>query len=149
MICHISLAEGKKRRMSAILQPDFVTLKPASTQTDRKTSRKISRTESLALWHRVTIEAVVNDAPDLSSRQLALLMTVYLEKGPHTVRSLAKKLNVTKAVIVRAIDKLAGMDFVRRAPDHRDKRSIILTRTPCGIHYLTHFADIIQAEFSS
>ena len=111
-------------------------------------SPKMTRKNSLAIWHGVTVRSVVNNTPDLSFRQLAVLMTVYLDDRPQTVRSLAKKLCVTKAVITRAVDKLVKHGYVKRAPDLRDKRSIILTRTPSGIHYLSNFADIIQSEFA-
>ena len=110
-------------------------------QTDR-----MSRKESLAFWHRVTLATVRSDAPDLSARQLAMLMSIYLEDGLHTVRSLAKHLGVTKAAISRATDSLCKLGFIERKPDYRDKRSVVLTRTPAGIHFLSEFADIIQAE---
>lgn len=80
---------------------------------------------------------------------MAILMTVYLEDKAHTVKSLALKLEVTKAVITRALDTLTRYGFVQRAPDHRDKRSIIVKRTPGGITYLRGFADIIHAETDS
>ena len=88
----------------------------------------------------------MGEDPDLTSRQSAVLTTVYLEAGPHTVRSLALRLNVTKAVIVRAIDTLAGHQFVARRPDPRDKRSVVIVRTARGSGYLTRFADTIRAE---
>ena len=110
-------------------------------QTDR-----MSRKESLAFWHRVTLATVRSDAPDLSARQLAMLMSIYLEDGLHTVRSLAKHLGVAKAAISRATDSLCKLGFIERKPDYRDKRSVVLTRTPAGIHFLSEFADIIQAE---
>lgn len=110
-------------------------------QTDR-----VSRKESLAFWHRVTLATVRSDAPDLSARQLAMLMTIYLEDGLHTVRSLAKHLDVTKAAISRATDSLCKLGYIERKPDHRDKRSVVLARTSAGIHFLSEFADIIQAE---
>lgn len=110
-------------------------------QSDRR-----SRKDSLSLWHRVTLATVRSDAPDLSARQLAMLMSIYLEDGLHTVRSLAKHLGVTKAAISRATDSLCKLGYIERKPDHRDKRSVVLTRTPAGIHFLSEFADIIQAE---
>lgn len=109
-------------------------------------SERFSRKDSLAFWHRVTLATVRSDAPDLSARQLAMLMTVYLEDGLHTVRSLAKHLGVTKAAISRATDSLCKLGFIERKPDHRDKRSVVLARTSAGIHFLSEFADIIQAE---
>ena len=108
-------------------------------------SDRVSRTESLEFWHRVTLESVRSDLPDLSSRQLAMLMTIYLEKGPHTVRSLAAHLQITKAAISRATDSLCKLGYIVRQPDHRDRRSVVLARTSAGIHYLSQFADMIQA----
>jgi DNA-binding MarR family transcriptional regulator len=102
--------------------------------------------DALSLWHRVTLESVASDAPDLSARQLALLTTVYLEPGPHTVRSLAERLCVTKAVISRALDTLTGHSFVQRRPDPRDKRSVVIVRTAAGSTFLTRFAESIRSE---
>jgi len=121
---------------------NIIAKKPVRTaRTERQ-----SRTESLEFWYRVTLKTVQDDTPDLSARQLAMLMTIYLEKGPHTVRSLAAHLQVTKAAISRATDSLCKLGFIERKPDHRDKRSVILARTSAGIHYLSRFADTIQAE---
>lgn len=110
---------------------------------------KINLSEGLDLWHQVTVQSVRNSEPDLSTRQMAVMMTIYLSEGPHTVRSLAKHLQVTKAVISRAIDRLTHHGYVERAPDHRDKRSVILCRTSGGIHFLRNFARIIQTEFTA
>ena len=78
---------------------------------------KPTRKESLMLWHRVILASVTQPGPDLSTRQMAILMTVFLEDKAHTVRSLADKLNVTKAVITRALDTLTRYGFAARAPD--------------------------------
>lgn len=107
---------------------------------------RLSSTVALALWKDVTVASVSGDLPDLSARQTAVLMCVYLEEGPHTVRSLAARLNVTKAVISRAIDRLKSYNFVVRADDPRDRRSIVLRRTPEGINYLRAFAEIMQQQ---
>ena len=109
---------------------------------------KVNLSEGLDLWHRVTIESVRASEPDLSTRQMAVLMTIYLSEGPHTVRSLAKHLSVTKAVISRAVDRLCSYGYVERAPDIRDKRSVIMRRTSGGINYLRNFARLIQTEFT-
>ena len=107
---------------------------------------RLSSTLALALWKDVTVASVASDMPDLSARQTAVLMCVYLEEGPHTVRSLAARLNVTKAVISRAIDRLKSYNYILRADDPRDRRSIVLRRTPDGINYLRAYAKIIQRE---
>ena len=107
---------------------------------------QLSRKASLAFWHRVTLANVRSDAPDLSSRQLAMMMSIYLDSGPHTVRSLAAHLQVTKAAISRATDSLCKLGYIVRKPDPRDKRSVLLARTSKGIHFLSALGDTIQAE---
>jgi len=138
--------------LEAVLSPRVVsTTDPESLPNRPAPSAKLerqSRTDSLEFWHRVTLQTVRSDSPDLSARQLAMLMTIYLEKGPHTVRSLAAHLQVTKAAISRATDSLCKLGYIVRQPDHRDKRSVVLARTSAGIHFLSEFADIIQAERS-
>lgn len=127
---------------------------PATRQAAPKTGRdarpirpsRLSSTLALALWKDVTVASVAGDMPDLSARQTAVLMVVYLEEGPHTVRSLAARLKVTKAVISRAIDRLKSYNYILRADDPRDRRSIVLRRTPEGINYLRAFAGLIQRE---
>lgn len=51
-------------------------------------SIQLSTGEALRLWHDVHLAMVRDDQPDLSARQLAVLLTVYLEAPPHTVRGL-------------------------------------------------------------
>ncbi len=109
---------------------------------------QFNRRDALALWHRVTLQSVREAGPDLTARQLAVLTTIYLEHGPHTVRSLALRLNVTKAVITRALDTLSRYRFITRTPDPRDKRSVIIRQTGPGGSYLSQFADQIRGEVS-
>jgi len=134
------------RLVTSTEMPDVFRLPLSPAQPEPFKPEKVSRKESLSVWHRVTLATVRSDAPDLSARQLAMLMSIYLEDGLHTVRSLAKHLGVTKAAISRATDSLCKLGYIERKPDHRDKRSIVLARTSAGIHFLSEFADIIQAE---
>jgi DNA-binding MarR family transcriptional regulator len=132
--------------------PNLSSFVVATPPADKKPAERairasrLSSTLALALWKDVTLASVAGDMPDLSARQTAVLMCVYLEEGPHTVRSLAARLNVTKAVISRAIDRLKTYNYIMRADDPRDRRSIVLRRTPEGINYLRAFAKIIQNE---
>ena len=77
---------------------------------------------------------------------MAILTCVYIESGPHTVRSLAARLNVTKAVITRALDTLGRYGFVTRGPDPSDRRSVVIARTSQGSRFLTDFAERIRRE---
>ena len=102
-----------------------------------------TRSEALQLWQNVTMAMVRAEGPDFSARQMAILTAVYLDEQPHTVRSLAKMLGVTKAVITRALDTLSRYKMVKRCADPRDKRSITVGRTALGARYLAGFADNI------
>jgi hypothetical protein len=57
---------------------------------------------SLMRWMRALIGYVRSGDPDLTNRQMALLMLVYLTPGPHTERGLAGLLGVSKPVVTSA-----------------------------------------------
>lgn len=97
----------------------------------------------LDLWRRALVTSVASDGPDLTARQMALLLSVYLTQPPHTVRGLAAALNVSKPAITRAIDRLSELDFLRRKPDETDRRSIHLQRTIRGSVFLRDFGEQI------
>jgi len=93
---------------------------------------------------RETIIALVRRAgPDLSARQLAVLLTVYLSEGPHTVRGLAAALNVSKPAITRALDRLGELDLARRKVDPSDRRSVLVERTANGMQFLAELRNIM------
>ena len=62
----------------------------------------------LSGWMRTLIGYVRSGEPDLTNRQMALLMLVYLTPGPHTVRGLASALGVSKPVVTRALNTLGA-----------------------------------------
>ena len=99
--------------------------------------------QALTLWHSVNLSEVRNSAPDLTMRQAAILLTIYLDPPPHTVRGLAAHLGVSKPVITRALDTMGMMKLVSRHRDPRDKRNVIISRTVEGALYLERFADSI------
>ena len=102
--------------------------------------------DALKLWHDVVLETVRRDSPDLSARQMAILLTVYLETPPHTVRGLATKLNVSKPAITRALDTMGQKDLLKRKRDETDKRNVLIQRTVAGSIYLSELSDIIIAK---
>jgi len=105
--------------------------------------------EALALWHHVTLEIVRSNKPDLSPRQMAVLLTTYMSPGPHTVRGMAQHLKVSKPAITRALDYLCELELVRRQTDDADRRSVIIHRTVKGSVFLSEFADDIQAAVNT
>ena len=105
--------------------------------------------DPLDIWRRAMVDNVRRDAPDLSARQMAVLLTVYMTAPPHTVRGLAAGLGVSKPAITRALDRLGEFGLARRKTDPRDGRSVVVQRTVKGSVYLAELAEIIanaQAE---
>ena len=100
--------------------------------------------QALSLWREVSLDLVHKDDIDLSYRQITILLTIYLEKPPHTVRGLAKLLNVTKPVITRALDTMGKRGLVSRVRDEDDKRNVIIQRTVEGALYVETLGDAIQ-----
>ena len=109
-------------------------------------SIQLSTGEALRLWHDVHLALVRDDQPDLSARQLAILLTVYLEAPPHTVRGLAKKLAVTKPVNTRPLDTMGKLDLVSRRRDQSDRRNVLIQRTVKGALFIERLADTISAR---
>ena len=106
---------------------------------------ELEELQALDLWRRATVTSVRRDAPDLSARQMALLLTVYMTPPPHTVRGLADALKVSKPAITRALDRLSDLELIRRKPDEQDRRSVLIQRTVKGSVFLREFAELIVA----
>jgi DNA-binding MarR family transcriptional regulator len=77
--------------------------------------------------------------PDLTNRQMALMLLVYLTPGPHTVRGLASILGVSKPVITRALNTLGSLGYLRRVRDEADRRNVFVAKTTTGQEFLDGF----------
>jgi DNA-binding MarR family transcriptional regulator len=87
--------------------------------------------------------------PDLTNRQMALMLLVYLTPGPHTVRGLANILGVSKPVITRALNTLGSLGYLRRVRDEADRRNVFVARTSVGQEFLESFERNIEQEGQS
>jgi DNA-binding MarR family transcriptional regulator len=104
---------------------------------------ELTPSQALGLWHSVSLAQVRVDSRDLTLRQLAILLEIYLVPPPHTVRGLAATLGVTKPVITRALDTMGALGLVDRVRDERDRRNVVIKRTVEGALYLEKFGDLI------
>jgi len=98
---------------------------------------------ALFSWKSTLVDYVRSGEPDLTNRQMALLLVVYLNPGPHTVRGLAHVLNVSKPVVTRALNRLGALGYLRRQRDDSDKRNIFVARTAEGADFLEEFGHFI------
>ena len=100
----------------------------------------------LRSWMQTLIGYVRSGQPDLTNRQMALLMLVYLTPGPHTVRGLAQTLGVSKPVITRALNTLGTLGYLRRVRDEADRRNVFVAKTSIGQEFLERFERNIEQQ---
>lgn len=103
----------------------------------------LNASQALGLWHQVSLAQVQSGDIDLTMRQLAILLHIYLVPPPHTVRGLATTLGVTKPVITRALDTMGELGIVDRVRDTIDRRNVIIKRTVAGALFLEKFGDLV------
>ena len=113
----------------------------AQIKEEKIGSSKIIR--ALSFWHGVTSTALKQMPIDLSARQTAVLLSVYLMPAPHSIKSLADDLIISKPAVCRAVDALEAAKLVKRQRDRQDKRNVLIQRTVKGSVFLSEFADII------
>lgn len=98
---------------------------------------------TLNSWKSTLVDYVRSGEPDLTNRQMALLLVVYLNPGPHTVRGLARVLNVSKPVVTRALNRLGALGYLRRQRDDTDRRNIFVAHTSEGADFLDEFGQFL------
>jgi DNA-binding MarR family transcriptional regulator len=101
---------------------------------------------TLKSWMNTLINYVRSGQPDLTNRQMALMLLVYLTPGPHTVRGLAHTLGVSKPVITRALNTLGALGYLRRVRDEADRRNVFVAKTSTGQDFLDGFERNLEQE---
>ncbi len=131
-------------------EPLHLALKASSNPTTHEKDPRadMAKAPQLLLWRDVMADAVRAENPDLSMRQWAILLTVYLHPGPHTVRALARELNVPKPAISRALDALSILGLVRRVRNEQDRRIVNVQRTPEGSVFIDDFTQLVNQRSS-
>lgn len=130
----------------------FLPVRKKDTVPERSIGRQATMSvhmrpsEALRLWQQTALDEARSHNPDLSFRQTAILLTIYLDPPPHTVRGLAARLNVTKPVVTRALDTMGAMKLVSRHRDPDDGRNVLVRRTVDGALYVERFGDRIVAR---
>jgi len=101
---------------------------------------------ALRSWMQTLIRYVRSGQPDLTNRQMALMLLVYLTPGPHTVRGLANVLGVSKPVITRALNTLGSLGYLRRVRDEADRRNVFVAKTTTGQDFLDSFERNLEQD---
>ena len=106
---------------------------------------KISTQEALHLWRQTLRSAVRHEEPDLTTRQMLVMLVVYAPwEQKVRVRDLADDLSLSKPAISRALDRLEQLGYIRRKADESDGRSVLLQPTMRGSKFLADFAEFVQ-----
>lgn len=85
---------------------------------------------------RITTSSVASDSQDMSARQIGVIMTCLLTPKPHTIRGLAKTLNISKPAVTRAVDRLVELGYAERQRDPADGRSVFVKPTSSGNSFI-------------
>lgn len=117
------------------------------TQTARPGARR--RGDMIPALRRFFSACVASEQPDLTQRQLAVLLAVYVDDQPWTVRGLAAALNVSRPAITRAMDRLGELDLAHRQIDPMDRRSVLLCRTLAGALFVRSLRAKMQEALAS
>ncbi len=99
----------------------------------------------LLRWQDALVSWVKGDNPDLTNRQMAILLVVSLDESQHTIRGLASRLGIAKPAVTRAIDRLSELNYVARIDDKRDRRNIFVVPTLAGRSFLQAFVHNLEA----
>ena len=97
-------------------------------------------------WMHTLIDYVRSGYPDLTNRQMALLMLVYQKQGPHTVRGIARELHVSKPVVTRALNRLGTLGYLARERDEHDRRNVFVATTKAGAEFLDDFGEFVTGR---
>jgi len=103
----------------------------------------LTPSQALELWRRVLIANLRVTGGDLSARQLALLLTIYMTPARRTVRGLADFLDISTPAVSRALYRLNKLGVLRRKVDRSNRRRIVVHRTVKGAVFLRDFADLV------
>ncbi len=109
---------------------------PAALLARLATPAQPATPDLLAIVRRATVAQAASDSPDLTARQLSVLLTVEASAERLGVRELAELLDAPRGAITRAIDALAALRLAERAEHPTDGRLVIVSATAFGRAYL-------------
>ena len=84
------------------------------------------------LLRHVVVGLVRREGIALSKQQFGVYLACYLCPEAATMRGLVQEMEMPRLIVMRALEKLAELDLIRREPDPRDSRNQILHHTQTG-----------------
>lgn len=108
-----------------------------------------SHDQLLHVIRQACVAEVRSNHPDLTLRQLGVLLVVYLTDEVQMVRGLAQHLKVQKPVISRVLDRLSELELVRRGIDLEDRRNVLVMRTTSGAAMMERLGEVMKQATQS
>ena len=93
---------------------------------------------------RLLLAGLACSGHDLTARQFAAFLTVYMADGPLTLAALASSLGVSPAGASQITDRLVRLDLLGREEDQDDRRRVRIRQTPRGADLFRQMADVAQ-----
>jgi DNA-binding MarR family transcriptional regulator len=106
---------------------------PTGQPPGRDTPAAPPSTESIFAILTVCQVLIRREGRDLTARQLAGFLLIYTAKSRRTVTALADAMNIPAPGVTRMMDRLAQLGLIVREKDRRDRRRILVRRTPRGV----------------
>jgi DNA-binding MarR family transcriptional regulator len=103
-----------------------------SENTVKRDDPHVITGQGIAVLHGMLLALVRRDGRDLTARQLAAFLSVYMDENTHTLSSLAELLDVSPPSVTRIMDRLVKFDLMTRRKDREDRRRVLVRRTTCG-----------------
>lgn len=99
----------------------------------------------LLFWKEVLLAHVRSGQPNLTNRQMTVLMVLYASDDTYTVGGLAAKLTLSSPVVSRSLNMLEALGYLKRSRDPADARNSLVHRTASGAAFLTNFGAAIAS----
>lgn len=100
--------------------------------------------QALELWRNSLVASVRGDSPDLSARQMALMLCIYLGEGPHTVRGPRQGLKISSPPSAVPSTALASLAISAASVMSLTAATCWFNAPRPGGKFLVDFATLIQ-----
>ena len=95
----------------------------------------------ISALYQTLLSILVRDERELTTRQLAAMLSVYVSTEPQNLTNLAARINASRPTTTRIVDKLVQARLMRRFADRADRRRVLLGRTSEGVRYIQGIID--------
>lgn len=100
---------------------------------------------ALSFWKDVTLDLSQKDRSDLTARETAVLLSVYLKRPPHTLDVLCYTLSLSRSAIREALAVLFSKGLLYQGEVDKKGGQCSIHRTVKGTLFLDDMADAVRS----